>query len=128
MLEQSATVECPIHATSASCAIRVRYAEVPGTLTRADFADSGFDCHLVQVQPSPDLGTMEVHFTGCRPNLKDLLRVLDLHAIEDESDLLSAFSGEYRKAGLYVGKTREHLDKETLTVLLRQTGRPVEFT
>ena len=71
---------------------------------------------------------MEVHFTGCQPNLNDLLRALDIQHIEDESDLLSAFSAEYREAGLYVGIIRKFLDEKTLMILLRQTGRPVELT
>ena len=70
---------------------------------------------------------MEVHFTGCQHMLKDFLRVLDVHDIEGENDLLSPFSGEFRQAGLFVGITREFLDAKSLMVRLRQTGRPVEF-
>ena len=70
---------------------------------------------------------MEVHFTGCQPMLKDFLRVLDVHDIEGENNLLSPFSCEYRQAGLFVGIIREFLDEQALMVRLRQTGRPVEF-
>lgn len=124
---QFATVECSAHPSSTACLIRVRYADVPGTFTRIDFAAGGPDCHLVQIQPTPDRRRMEVHFTGCRHMLADLLRVLDVRDIEGENDLLSPFCGEYRQAGLYVGMIRELLDEDHLMVRLRQTGRPVEF-
>lgn len=70
---------------------------------------------------------MEVHFTGCPPMLEDFLRVLDVHDIQGEDNLLSPFSGEFRLAGLFVGIIREFLDEQALMLRLRQTGRPVEF-
>jgi hypothetical protein len=127
MTRQSATVECPTHPGSETCPIRVRYADAPGTFTRVDFTAGGFDCHLVQIQPTQDYSRMEVHFTGCQPMLNNFLRVLDIHDIKDESDLLSPFSGEYRQAGLFVGIAPAFLDEKALMARLRQTGRLVEF-
>jgi hypothetical protein len=127
MSHQFATIECPTHPSSETCPIRVRYAYVPDTLSSVDLTAGGFDCHLVQIQPTEDYTGMEVHFTGCQPMLKDLLHVLGVHDIKDESDLLSPFSGEYRQAGLFVGMAPEFLDEEALMTRLQQTGRPVEF-
>jgi hypothetical protein len=127
MSRQSATVECPTHSSSETCPIRVRYADVPGTFTRVDITAGGFDCHLVQIQPTQDYSGMEVHFTGCQPMLNDFLRVLGVHDIKDESDLLSPFSGEYRQAGLFVGIAPAFLDEKALVARLQQTGRLVEF-
>jgi len=107
--------------------IRVRYADAPGTFSRVDFAAGCPDCHLVQIQPTQDRKRMEVHFTGCPPMLSDLLRVLDVRNIEAENDLLHAFCGEYRQAGLVAGVIREHLEQNALLALLKQTGRPVEL-
>lgn len=127
MPHRFATVECKTFPTSSACVIRVRYADAPGTLTGIDFAACGPDCHLVQIQPTRDRTRMEVHFTGCRHMLADLLRVLDVRDIEEESYLLSPFCGEYRQAGLYVGMIRELLDEDHLMARLRETRRPVEF-
>ncbi len=70
---------------------------------------------------------MEVHFTGCQNMLVDLGRVLDVHDIKGENNLLSPWAGEYRQVGLLVGIIREVLDENALMVRLQQTGRPVEF-
>ncbi len=120
-------VECKVFPTSVACPIRVRYADVPGTFTRIDFAAGGPDCHLVQIQPTQDGKKMEVHFTGCPHMLADLLNALGVRDIEAEHDLLHPFCGEHRQAGLVVGTIGEHLSESDLITRLEQTGRPVEF-
>jgi hypothetical protein len=127
MAPKSATIECPMYAGPIACLIRVRYADAPGALTRIDFAAGGPDCHLVQVQPSRDGRSMEVHFTGCRHMMAGLLQALDVCDIEGESQLLSPFCGEYRQAGLVVGTIREFLGESALLARLERTGRPVEL-
>lgn len=116
-----------MYRSSTGCEIRVRYADIPGTFTRIDFAAGGVDCHLVHIQPTRDHRGMEVHFTACQPMVRDFLRVLDVHDVEAENDLLSPFSCEYRQAGLFVGISHAFLDERALIARLGETGRPVEF-
>lgn len=121
------TVECVSFPSPAACPIRLRYSDVPGTFTSVDFAAGCPDCHLVQIQPTRDRTSMEVHFTGCPSMLVDLRQAFDLQDIEAENHLLCPLAGEYRRAGLLVGIVHECLDENALRVRVERIGRPVEF-
>jgi hypothetical protein len=126
MPHRAVSIECPTYPTSMACPIRVRYSAVPGTFTGVDFASGCCDCHLVQVQPTPDREAMEIHFTGCR-NMADLRQALDLRDVEGENGLLAPFACEFRHAGLFVGVVPGFLDEGALMTRLCRIGRPVEF-
>lgn len=121
------SVECLTFTSTSDCPIHVRYADVPGALTSLDLTDGCLDCHLVQIQPTRDGRSMELHFTGCPCMLGDLGHAFDLHDIAGENQLMSPLSGEYRCAGLVVGTAPECMDENAVRQRVGAIGRPVEF-
>lgn len=121
------SVECLTFSSSGACPIRLRYADVPGALTSLDLTDGNLDCHLVQIQPTRDGKSMEVHFTGCPCMLDDIGRAFHLGDLENESELMSPLCGEYRRAGLVVGVAHECLDEKAVRRRVERIGRPVEL-
>ena len=85
--------ECPIE-------IRVLNSEDP-TLRR-QVAECGVDCHLVQLVPSQQkAGMTDIHFTGCHRVIEMLKELFGAKKLQDENDLLSSYSAEFRTVGIF---------------------------
>ena len=83
------------------CPIEIRIINSEDPTLRRQVAQCGVDCHLVQLVPSKqNASKTDIHFTGCHRVIVMLKEIFGATKFEDESDLLSSYSAEFRTVGI----------------------------